>query len=954
MAKLKTFEAYGLQWLVGTTALQIHFHMITRGDEWLKHQGRSLFFHFKEAFKILWPDDENHRWSDLILQRFCENEILVLIGCSDSGKTFTISKIALVDYWAAPDKTLWLVSTTEGRGSELRIWGVIKDLFNKAKERFPELAGTPVDYLKTITTGEVDEDGKIARSLNKGLIVVPCKTGGLSSGMSAFQGIKAPRLRHAGDEVACFSAGTLVDTPTGQVPIEQIAVGDYVLNALGVGRVAKTHKNKASSLVRVKTKSGLIFYTTSNHKFFTQKGWIEACNLNGKHYFVSHEQTMQIMREGIQRENIGQILHQMPQCFKKMPRMQSGFSVPKVAFQGEKVLQQVVSGHMASKTAGISCQDSDQGNHSQEVLDFEEDVFGKSRLKIQNIFKIENLPGLRSTVFSSDKFVALRKLPTTKENLFYLQKGIHSKTIQYRSTILQRELLEEVQWEEAYSCGGYFIKNGRKIGLAISNHNQRKSPIHGRSSSVSKISHRSGRSFAPLEIEEENRSGERKLPKNEWVDCVEILEQRDFEEAGFGDKEVDVYNLTVTGHPSYSILGGLICHNCMTDAFLNAYANWWGRNDFKGIMAGNFMEVDDPLGVAAEPKDGWDAFVDNGKTQEWDGKFYGAHVVALDGRDSPNFDYPETPPRFPFLITRKKFKGVVETKGDDSWEYWSQCVGKPMKGMDVWRVLSKGFADQRHASEDVVWKGLKLTSLYSLDPAYGGGDRCVGRRLDFGESVEGFQILRVSEPEIIPVYRSSKFEPEEQIATFIFSRLGQLSIEAQNCFYDSFGRGTLGFAFAKLFGARCPVPIDSGAQPTTRPVRFDLFVEEKDGRKRLKRCDEQYIKFITEMWFSVREIIDSEQLRNVDVETIREGCSRKFKKRDNKLEVEPKDEIKQRLGKSPDLMDNLAIGVEGARRLGFKIQKIGATVVKSNKPDWLEKYQRDYQEMLDKRLLQTA
>ena len=595
MAKLKTFEAYGLQWLVGTTALQIHLYMIQRGDQWLKHQGRSLFFHFKEAFKILWPDDENHRWSDLILQRFCENEILVLIGCSDSSKTFTVSKIALVDYWARPNDTLWLVSTTEGRGSELRIWGVIKDLFNRAKQLFPDLAGKPLDYLKTITTDSLDDEKEMARSLRRGLIIVPCKTGGVSSGLAPFIGIKSPYLRHAGDEVSV-----------------------------------------------------------------------------------------------------------------------------------------------------------------------------------------------------------------------------------------------------------------------------------------------------------------------------------------------------------------------MTDSFLNAYANWYGKENFNGIMPGNFMEVDDPLGVAAEPKDGWDAFVDNGKTQEWDGKFYGAHVVALDGRDSPNFDYPETPPRFPFLITRKKFKGVVETKGDDSWEYWSQCVGKPMKGMDVWRVLSKGFADQRHASEDVVWKGLKLTSLYSLDPAYGGGDRCVGRRLDFGESVEGFQILRVAEPEIIPVYRSSKFEPEEQIATFIFSRLSQLSIEPQNCFYDSFGRGTLGFAFAKLFGARCPVPIDSGAQPTTRPVRFDLFVEEKDGRKRLKRCDEQYIKFITEMWFSVREIIDSEQLRNVDVETIREGCSRKFKKRDNKLEVEPKDEIKQRLGKSPDLMDNLAIGVEGARRLGFKIQKIGATVAKTNKPDWLEKYQKEYQEMLDKRLLQAA
>ena len=106
-------------------------------DEWLKQQGRSLFYHFRAAFTLIWPEDDHQRWSDLILKTFCENEITVLIGCSDSGKTWTMSKIALVDYWSQPDKTLWLVSTTEGRGSELRIWGAIKDLFNRGKMRYP-------------------------------------------------------------------------------------------------------------------------------------------------------------------------------------------------------------------------------------------------------------------------------------------------------------------------------------------------------------------------------------------------------------------------------------------------------------------------------------------------------------------------------------------------------------------------------------------------------------------------------------------------------------------------------------------------------------------------------------------------------------------------------------------------------------------------------------------------
>jgi hypothetical protein len=34
---------------------------------------------------------------------------------------------------------------------------------------------------------------------------------------------------------------------------------------------------------------------------------------------------------------------------------------------------------------------------------------------------------------------------------------------------------------------------------------------------------------------------------------------------------------------------------------------------------------------------------------------------------------------FPYLISKKKLDGVIATKGMDSWEYWSQCVGKPVK-----------------------------------------------------------------------------------------------------------------------------------------------------------------------------------------------------------------------------------------------------------------------------------
>lgn len=593
-----------MNWPEGTTQLDVEQFFIRHGGKYKKY-GVSLFHHMKAAMTLCWPDDHHHRWSDLLLQTYCDNEITVVMGCGDSGKTWTFSKIALTDYWAAPHETLWLISTTEGRGSELRCWGAIKDLFNMARARFPNLEGNPLDYIKCISTDSIEDDS--ARSLRRGMIVVPCKTGGTVSGLGPYIGIKAPRLRHFGDEV-------------------------------------------------------------------------------------------------------------------------------------------------------------------------------------------------------------------------------------------------------------------------------------------------------PM----------------------------------------------------------------MSNAFLNAYSNWYGKENFKGCMTGNFMETDDPLGVASEPEGGWADWKDEGKTQTWRSKFYKAMVVALDGRDSPNFDQPLDElgrPKYRYLISNKKLEGIAETRGKDSWEYHSQGIGKPVRGMDIWRVLSRDYCTKHDASGDALWRDSNQTKLYSLDPAYGLGDRCVGREMKFGESVDGQQILWVGPPEIIPIKIGTSVEAEPQIAEFVVRRLEELGVDPSRCGFDSFGRGTLAFEFAKLLGKNCPVPIDSSAQPTKRPVRSDFFIEETDPvtkrvTKRLKRCDEHYTKFVTEMWFSVREAIGCGQVKNLDGDTISEGCLRKFtKNRHGKLEVEPKDEMKLRPPyKSPDLMDNLAIGLEMARRLGFRIQILGDTgkVVERQRPDWLRKAEAAASKLSRSRQLKAA
>lgn len=586
-------EKYGVLWDSSIDDLQIELEFIRVGGRKTLRSGATvglgLFQHYRNAQSLCWPEDDHHRWSDLVLKGLVENDILVLMGASDSCKTYSVCRFALIDWWAFPNETLWLMTSTEVRGAELRVWGTLKKLYNRAIRRYPSLPGRPLESVHCITTDRIDEEQRIARAINTGCIFVPCKKGSEQDAMSAFIGAKAPRLRHAGDE-SQFLAGVL-----------------------------------------------------------------------------------------------------------------------------------------------------------------------------------------------------------------------------------------------------------------------------------------------------------------------------------------------------------------------NAYSNWYGKKNFKGVISGNPVDLNDGLCRAAKPVEGWTAWVDTGKTQEWRSSFYDAWVIALDGRDSPNFDYPQDQPaHYEYLVGRKKLEGVARTHGKDSWQWFNQCVGKPKPGLVLNRVITEDFCRLHGAHDVAFWMGTARTWIYGLDPAYGGGDRCVGGVIEFGDGLDGKPILKVHPPEIIPINLNFNTPAEDQIAAFVKSRLQELKVPVENCFYDSFGKGTLGFSFAQVFGSQTPRPVDFGQKATDRPVRHDLWVEENGGR-RLKRCDEEYSKFVTELWFSVREVIQGNQMRELPRDVMEEGCMREYYKvSGNRTEVEPKEDMKERLECSPDLFDWLCVCVEGARQRGFRIVRIGEEVKPENRRDWLAEELVDYQNDLKK------
>lgn len=564
-------QKYGLNFGPEYTELHIEFFMIRSGGKWIENghdYGLGLFEHYRRAETLIWPDDDHHRWSDLGLSTITNNEVSVFMGSSDSNKTYMISRFVLTDWWAFSDNTLWLISSTELRGAELRIWGKLKELFNRARQQHPWLPGRVLESKHSITTEEISEDQSEARLLTKGLIFIPCKQGGKYIGMGAYAGIKPTRngrLGHAGDEV------------------------------------------------------------------------------------------------------------------------------------------------------------------------------------------------------------------------------------------------------------------------------------------------------------------------------------------------------------SY-----------MTRAFLDAYSNWYGKVNFRGIMSGNPFDLEDPLCVAGEPIGGWDNWVDTGKTQTWRGKFYNAAVVVYDGRDSPNLDYPETDKvHFPYMIGRKKLKAVSVTHGEDSWQWFNQCVGKPRPGILTHRVITRKLCEDGHAFDAVVWDGSPRTKLGACDAAYGGlgGDRCIFIDGEFGKIVDGSIVLAINEPMLVPVSISNAERPEIQIAKFVKRVCEIKSISPGNFFFD--GRGTLAIEMAREWSDQVNV-VDFGGPATTRPVTMDTYVWDGDLKtRRLQTCKEAYSKMVTELWWTVHYVILSGQMRGLPKDVADEGCKREWRPvAGNRIEVETKAEMKERTHESPDLFDSLVTLVEGARRRGFQIRKL--------------------------------
>jgi hypothetical protein len=363
----------------------------------------------------------------------------------------------------------------------------------------------------------------------------------------------------------CFPAEQKIDTPDGKVAIGAVVIGMTVFNALGEGVVEHVFKRSVcvSDCVVISLLCGVDIVCTKNHPFLTVDGWKHASSLCGdvlvsfddctrmrmEHGEGSQEHTgnMCVLREGEQRQEGTEVLlddmfgtgdttedYEWSSFLRFLWREQTDGEAKKVLF-------------------GVLSAESTQSLHAGSF----DGVFLNDARKTCEGFFAE---GKRFAPYARQEPYA---------HAWRDRKGYGDQTEEWVCAVKKTR----GEWmRHACSTACVTRSAGRWMdrGVRCSDITAEEQSIQvaellqdRRRTSDDEASDRGGWVFS-LSKDEGPRCEEGSFFEGERVVGVAVAQREDFERLGFrtdGDC-VDVFNLSVSGHPSYVLDGGIVVHNC--------------------------------------------------------------------------------------------------------------------------------------------------------------------------------------------------------------------------------------------------------------------------------------------------------------------------------------------------------------------------------------------------------
>lgn len=361
------------------------------------------------------------------------------------------------------------------------------------------------------------------------------------------------------------------------------------------------------------------------------------------------------------------------------------------------------------------------------------------------------------------------------------------------------------------------------------------------------------------------------------------------------------------------------------EVYNSAKGNLFSNPDFQFIGIGNPTSHFDPFGIFVEPRDGWTSVNEN--SDGWWTKL--GYCIRFDGQLCPNV--LEGVNRYEGLLTKDKFVWYEKELGKDTFEFWQMVRGffSPTGRTDA-IYWEKDF-ETYHCRRTLVKWVEPPSKVSTLDPSFAhGGDRAIGTFGLIGRAYIDEDTIRVVALKLRHKDYGKLVTRNEnksaQIAELWAKDCQTEGIPASHTGLDSTGGGD---PFAGLVAAHMG--------PGTLAVNFseaasDMPVSATDPRPGKDR----YANKVTELWYTGRVLMRTQQIAGVDADLIKELCARDYKSASKgKVVVEKKEDMMKRTsGTSPDIGDSWAIFLElGRRRFGLAPEEKAKKMPKKERVD---------------------
>ena len=378
------------------------------------------------------------------------------------------------------------------------------------------------------------------------------------------------------------------------------------------------------------------------------------------------------------------------------------------------------------------------------------------------------------------------------------------------------------------------------------------------------------------------------------------------------------------------------------ESFPNLIAGNW---DFQVIALGNPASLFDPFGQFCEPLNGWTSI--DVETDEWESttKINGkpGFVLHFDAEKSPNVTSASD--KYDFLPNLRNLEAMKKRYGAGSPQYFKFWRGFWCPEGIVQTVLTESLLSHHRAAGTVskhIFNGNDLFKMAFCDPAFGGGDRAVIKFATCGTTENGSIGIQLTKAQVLSINSKLKDDAGNpvpmhyQLAHQIKWHCNDQGVQAKYFGLDVTGEGGgLGDILMREWSPEI-IRVEFGGAAS------EYAVSNEDRRP----CKDAYENKVAELWYTVRELVISEQLKGVSAEESKELCNRLWRLKGKKIEVEPKSKrkttgdageqsnwgMKERFGRSPDLGDAVAGICHDAKIHGASVRLLGRTAKLSD--DW--------------------